>query len=58
MSAPPARQPMACPAMPNPVHHIELWTTDLVATAPSFHWLLTSLGWRAESDPSWPQGRT
>lgn len=44
--------------MANPVHHIELWTADLEATAPSFDWLLGSLGWRARVDPDWPAGRT
>ena len=43
--------------MSNPVHHIELWTTDLHASAASFDWLLTSLGWQAQHDPDWPRGR-
>lgn len=47
-----------CPGMANAVHHIELWTSDLAASAPSFDWLLTQLGWRAEVDAGWPQGRT
>lgn len=42
----------------NVVHHIELWTTDIAGTAPSFDWLLTTLGWTAETDPGWPLGRT
>lgn len=42
----------------NVVHHIELWTSSVVATAPSFDWLLTTLGWRASEDPGWPQGRS
>ncbi|WP_462418826.1 VOC family protein [Kytococcus sp. Marseille-QA3725] len=44
--------------MVNPVRHIELWTADLGATAPSFDWLLGSLGWSAGVDPAWPAGRT
>lgn len=44
--------------MANVVHHIELWTCDLTATAPSFDWLLTALGWRSHEDPDWPTGRT
>jgi catechol 2,3-dioxygenase-like lactoylglutathione lyase family enzyme len=44
--------------MLNAVHHIELWTRDLDASGPSFDWLLRELGWRAEVDPGWPQGRT
>ena len=44
--------------MTNPVHHIELWTTDLHASVASFDWLLPLLGWQAQHDPDWPQGRT
>ncbi|MBM7824826.1 hypothetical protein JOD55_000653 [Arcanobacterium pluranimalium] len=44
--------------MKNPVHHIELWTNDLETTSASFDWLLPLLGWEAQHDPSWPQGRT
>ena len=43
--------------MPNVVHHIELWTSDVVAATPSFDWVLTSMGWRADHDPEWSQGR-
>ena len=43
--------------MTNVVHHIELWTTDLAASAASFDWLLTQLGWRGDPTPDWPQGR-
>lgn len=43
--------------MVNPVHHIELWTDDLADVVDSFHWLLTELGWRGESNSDWPQGR-
>lgn len=39
------------------VHHIELWTTELERSAEAFDWLLTQLGWRADSNPDWPQGR-
>mgnify|MGYP001405739428 CR=1 FL=1 len=41
----------------NPVHHIELWTHDLVGVVGSFDWLLTNLGWRDEPNRDWPQGR-
>ena len=44
--------------MPNPVHHVELWTSELSASAPSFDWLLPILGWVPEHDPQWPTGRT
>lgn len=44
--------------MPNAVHHIELWTQDLARSEPSFHWLLTELGWRLEDNPDWPDGRS
>lgn len=41
----------------NPVHHIELWTSDLPAGEPAWHWLLSSLGWKREIDDDWPSGR-
>lgn len=44
--------------MTNPLHHIELWTSDLEASGPSIDWLLVRLGWEANVDPLWPQGRT
>lgn len=43
--------------MGNPVHHIELWTDDLAAVQPSFDWLLPRLGWAADHDPAWPEGK-
>ncbi|OLT40295.1 glyoxalase [Serinicoccus sp. CNJ-927] len=43
--------------MRNPVHHIELWTHDLDQVEASFGWLLPRLGWAADHDPAWPQGR-
>lgn len=43
--------------MPNPVHHIELWTDDLAAVQPSFDWLLPQVGWAADHDPEWPAGK-
>ena len=43
--------------MSNPVHHIELWTDDLASVVDSFDWLLAELGWRAEPNSDWPQGR-
>lgn len=44
--------------MRNAVHHIELWTQDLPGSAAAFGWILSELGWHADHDPSWPQGRT
>ncbi|OLT42135.1 glyoxalase [Serinicoccus sp. CNJ-927] len=44
--------------MQNVVHHIELWTTDVEASAPSFDWLLSTIGWIPERDPTWAAGRT
>lgn len=43
--------------MDNPVHHVELWTHDLAEVEQSFAWLLPRLGWAADHDPGWPQGR-
>lgn len=43
--------------MVNPVHHIEMWTDDLMGVVDSFHWLLTELGWREEPNADWPHGR-
>lgn len=42
--------------MRNPVHHIELWTSDLAAGRPGWDWVLSALGWRAEQDPDWAAG--
>lgn len=42
--------------MRSPVHHIELWTSHLDAALPSFDWVFTATGWRAEHDPTWPAG--
>lgn len=44
--------------MRNAVHHIELWTGDLPGSADAFGWILAELGWQADHDPQWPQGRT
>ena len=44
--------------MLNPVQHIELWTVDVNASAPSFDWLLPQLGWAADHSLNWQQGRT
>ena len=41
----------------NPVHHIELWTTDLRHGGASFGWLLTSIGWQEDVDAAWPAGQ-
>lgn len=43
--------------MSNPVHHIELWTHDLAEVEASFDWLLPRLGWAADHDPAWSDGR-
>lgn len=43
--------------MPNPVHHIELWTTDLPHSGASFDWLLTRIGWHEDLDAAWSEGR-
>ena len=43
--------------MVNPVHHIELGTDDLEPVVEPFDWLLPRLGWPADHDPGWPQGR-
>lgn len=39
------------------VHHLELWTADLIAAEPAWHWLLTTLGWAAEHVEGWETGR-
>lgn len=60
----PVDAPAPSPASPHPVpgphtglHHLELWTADLTRTAPSWHWLLTALGWGAELVEGWELGR-
>ena len=40
------------------LHHLELWTADLAAAEPAWHWLLTRLGWRSEIVEGWELGRT
>lgn len=49
--------PDGADAARNPVHHIELWTEDLAGAEASFGWLLTRLGWEADHDPGWVDGR-
>lgn len=44
--------------MRNPVHHIELWTSDLSISGPAFDWALSAIGWRAARDPGWSTGET
>lgn len=44
--------------MPNPVHHIELWTADFDRFAPGLDWLLSELGWGGDDDPLWHRGRS
>lgn len=48
---------MSIPASSSGLHHLELWTADLAAAEPAWHWLLTALGWRAERVEGWEQGR-
>ncbi|MBB2893106.1 VOC family protein [Flexivirga oryzae] len=43
--------------MANPVHHIELWTTDIRHGGASFDWLLTRIGWDEDVDAAWDAGR-
>lgn len=43
--------------MTSPVHHIELWTTDLHGSGSAFDWLLTRIGWHEDLDAAWPVGR-
>jgi hypothetical protein len=38
------------------LHHVELWTADLVEAEEGWHWLLTRLGWTAGK--TWVNGRT
>ena len=51
MTSPPPR-----PAVSG-LHHLELWTADLEAAEPAWHWLLTMLGWGAETVEGWELGR-
>lgn len=39
------------------LHHLELWTADLAVSEPAWHWLMTTLGWRAERVEGWELGR-
>lgn len=39
------------------LHHLELWTADLAATAPGWHHLLLTLGWACERIDGWDSGR-
>lgn len=38
---------MADRPVPNPIHHIELWTDDLAVVETGWQWLLLALGWTA-----------
>lgn len=40
------------------IHHVELWTDDLAAAEPGWHWLLTRLGCELVDNPDWPDGRS
>ena len=48
---------MSTPAPTSGQHHLDLWTADLAAAEPAWHWLLTTLGWRAERVEGWELGR-
>lgn len=48
---------MSTPAPASGLHHLELWTADLDAAEPAWHWLMTRLGWRAERVEGWDLGR-
>ncbi|MBB4909002.1 GNAT family N-acetyltransferase [Actinophytocola algeriensis] len=56
----PHRVLVALPAVPEGVHHVELWVADLAAAQASFGWLFTELGWREyqrwERGVSWRRG--
>lgn len=57
LAAPASAESTIRAAHPPGLHHLELWTHDLAATEPSFHWLLTTLGWSLERIDGWPLGR-
>lgn len=48
---------MTTPPRLSGLHHLELWTADLDASAPAWHWLSTTLGWTAEHVEGWELGR-
>lgn len=48
---------MSTPPTSSGLHHLELWTADLAAAEPAWHWLMTTLGWRAERVEGWDLGR-
>lgn len=48
---------MTTPPRRSGLHHLELWTADLSVTEPAWHWLMTSLGWSAETVEGWERGR-
>lgn len=48
---------MTSPSPRSGLHHLELWTADLSAAAPTWHWLMTTLGWAAERVEGWEHGR-
>ncbi|AKK04796.1 hypothetical protein CMUST_02260 [Corynebacterium mustelae] len=43
--------------MARSLHHIELWTTNLNRTYPSFDWLLCLLGWERNDIDGWESGK-
>ena len=48
---------MNAPPPSSGLHHLELWTADLAVSEPAWHWLMTTLGWRAERVEGWELGR-
>ena len=48
---------MTTPPRSSGLHHLELWTADLAVSAPAWHWLMTSLGWKTEAVEGWERGR-
>ncbi|MGO1257442.1 MAG: VOC family protein [Brachybacterium sp.] len=48
---------MTSPPPRSGLHHLELWTADLAAAEPAWHWLMTTLGWAAERLEGWERGR-
>lgn len=51
-------QPIARLApMKTAIHHIEIWTHDLLNAEAEFDWILTQLGWAREAVDGWDTGR-
>lgn len=43
--------------MTTAIHHIEIWTNDLLNAEAEFDWILTQLGWAREAVDDWDIGR-